>query len=106
QARAEGRGVWLGQTRWPGRPEGRAGRVVLPVMILSAVLVVVILSAVVGVGAPGPAASPRPGAMRAACAAARRGYLRCFALFARHAGVNAAIAAGARGPGGAPGGGG
>jgi subtilase family serine protease len=40
--------------------------------------------------------------MRAACAAARRGYLRCFALFAWQAGVNAAIAAGARGPAAAP----
>jgi Subtilase family len=51
--------------------------------------------------APGLRAVATP-AMRAACPRARTGFERCLALFAPQVAVNAAIAAGARGPAATP----
>jgi hypothetical protein len=124
QARAERRGGWLGQATRQDRPDswgrrrrgarrlGRAPKVALPVVILSMAVAAgtVPRAALASAFRPAagwahtgfPGASTGAPAVRAACAAARTGHLRCFALFARQAAVNAAIAAGARGPAAVP----
>ena len=83
---------------------------VRPGRVRKVALSVVGVLALAGIAAAGaaPAAAAPAGAgvhapvLRAACPVARRGLARCFALFARQARVDAAIAGGARGQAAAP----
>ena len=125
QARAESRGGGLSQATWQDRSDrwgrrsrgalrlGRAPRVALPAVILSvamaagavpqAALASAFRPAAGSAAGPGsPGASTGGPAIRAACAAPRKGHLRCFALYRPQPAVNAAIAAGARGPAAVP----
>ena len=65
-------------------------------------LLVTGLSAGVAAAAPASAHPVTGTGLRAACPAAPRGHERCYALFARQSGVNAAIAAGLTGQAATP----
>ena len=91
----------------PGRAR-RGGRVVLAVVVAVASVMALAAGAAGALpasagsaSAPGLRAATTP-AVRAACPPARTGFERCLALFAPQVAVNAAIAAGARGPAAAP----
>lgn len=84
---------------------GRGGQAGLrrPGIVAAAVLLLVTgLSAGVAAAAPASAHPVTGTGLRAACPAAPRGHERCYALFARQSGVNAAIAAGLTGQAATP----
>lgn len=90
-----------GRSGWPGRVRQASLAVGGALVLATGVMAGSGSASAWAAGSQGPAARPVP-AMRAACGRVGPRQARCYALFGRQAGVNAAIAAGQSGLAAAP----